>query len=181
MFGIVEDVYALLGTQPHMLLGRWLDAARAWGQSPAEKAMMEFNARNQLTLWGPRGEIADYASKQWSGLMRDYYLRRWQMFFARVGAALRDGADLDQHSFLQELLVFEQAWQRQAGDSDGQPFAAEAQGDAAKLVVQLEGKYKQHIINSLKVDIYDRQLPRDRLVRAPGWELGTPSALGIAL
>ena len=93
MLGIVEDVYALLGTQPHMLLGRWLDAARAWGQSPAEKAMMEFNARNQLTLWGPRGEIADYASKQWSGLMRDYYLRRWQMFFARVGAALRDGAE----------------------------------------------------------------------------------------
>ena len=56
-----------------MLLGRWIEMARAWGQTPAEKDLMEFNARNLVTLWGPRGEIADYASKQWSGLIADYY------------------------------------------------------------------------------------------------------------
>ena len=47
--------------------------ARAWGQTAEEKNLMEFNARNLVTLWGPRGEIADYASKQWSGLIADYY------------------------------------------------------------------------------------------------------------
>lgn len=24
-------------------------------------------ARNQITLWGPNGEIKDYANKQWAG------------------------------------------------------------------------------------------------------------------
>lgn len=29
--------------------------------------LYEYNARNQITLWGPNGEIIDYANKQWSG------------------------------------------------------------------------------------------------------------------
>lgn len=29
--------------------------------------MYEYNARNQITLWGPYGEIMNYAIKQWSG------------------------------------------------------------------------------------------------------------------
>lgn len=32
-----------------------------------EKQLYEYNARNQITLWGPRGEIVDYANKQWAG------------------------------------------------------------------------------------------------------------------
>jgi hypothetical protein len=32
--------------------------ARAWGGTAKEKAHLEFNARNVLTLWGPNGEIA---------------------------------------------------------------------------------------------------------------------------
>jgi alpha-N-acetylglucosaminidase len=56
-----------------LLLRRWIEMARAWGQTAEEKNLMEFNARNLVTLWGPRGEIADYASKQWSGLIADYY------------------------------------------------------------------------------------------------------------
>ncbi len=33
----------------------------------------------QLTLWGPVGEINDYASKLWSGLVGDYYATRWKV------------------------------------------------------------------------------------------------------
>ena len=33
-----------------------------------EKQLYEYNARNQITLWGPRGEIIDYANKQWAGM-----------------------------------------------------------------------------------------------------------------
>ena len=42
----------------------------------------------QVTLWGPRGEIADYASKQWNGLIGDYYLPRWQLFFQKIGSVI---------------------------------------------------------------------------------------------
>ncbi len=44
--------------QEWLLLGRWIGMARAWGATAAEKAHLEFNARNVLTLWGPNGEIA---------------------------------------------------------------------------------------------------------------------------
>lgn len=32
-----------------------------------DEQLFEYNARNQITLWGPNGEIVDYANKQWSG------------------------------------------------------------------------------------------------------------------
>lgn len=35
------------------LVGKWISDARAWGTNPTESAQYEFNARNQLTLWGP--------------------------------------------------------------------------------------------------------------------------------
>ena len=44
-----------------------------------DAALYEFNARNQLTLWGPDGQIMDYAGKQWAGLVADYYIPRWQV------------------------------------------------------------------------------------------------------
>ena len=36
---------------------------------PAVAAYYEYSARNQLTLWGPTGQISDYASKSWAGLV----------------------------------------------------------------------------------------------------------------
>jgi len=33
----------------------------------------------QITMWGPEGNINDYASKQWNGLIGSYYLVRWQV------------------------------------------------------------------------------------------------------
>ena len=40
-----------------------------------EKLLYEYNARNQITLWGPDGQIVDYANKQWAGKvqMSDIY------------------------------------------------------------------------------------------------------------
>ena len=36
--------------------------------------MYEYNARNQITLWGPNGEIDDYAAKNWAGLIGEDFL-----------------------------------------------------------------------------------------------------------
>jgi len=32
-----------------------------------EVKLLRYNALNQITLWGPIGEIVDYAAKQWAG------------------------------------------------------------------------------------------------------------------
>lgn len=63
VLALLEDWDALLNTNVHYLLGTWIRDARQWGATVEEQDWLEFNARNQITLWGPRGEIADYASK----------------------------------------------------------------------------------------------------------------------
>ena len=54
--------------------------AKSWSSDPANIANLELNARNILTLWGPTGQINDYAKKEWGGLVRDYYKPRWALF-----------------------------------------------------------------------------------------------------
>ena len=49
--------------------GRWQQWSRQVipNASTTLKDHVEFNARNQITLWGPNGEINDYARKEWGG------------------------------------------------------------------------------------------------------------------
>jgi len=137
--------------------------------------MLEFNARNLVTLWGPRGEIADYASKQWNGLLADYYLPRWQKFFQHVGMTLREGKPLNQHSFLEKLLVFEQDWQTKIAGAD---LPTAPVGEALDIVQKLEKKYEQLISNSLRIDIYAQPIGSSEVVHAPGADLLAEQLVG---
>jgi alpha-N-acetylglucosaminidase len=41
----------------------------------------------QITYWGPDDpttDARDYAAKQWSGLLQDFYLPRWEMFIREL-------------------------------------------------------------------------------------------------
>jgi hypothetical protein len=63
---LLGDLDALLATDVNFMVGPWIADARRWADSPALAASREFNARNQITLWGPtRENILDYASKHW--------------------------------------------------------------------------------------------------------------------
>jgi alpha-N-acetylglucosaminidase len=74
---LIIDLDTLLATNPNYLLGVWLYDASLWASNAFERDLNQFNALNQLTLWGPNGEINDYAAKQWSGLVKSYYLERY--------------------------------------------------------------------------------------------------------
>lgn len=77
----------LLSTLPQFSLYPWIESARSLAPSSSNSSMADFyeyNARNQITLWGPDGEINDYASKSWGGLVADYYLKRWEAFLGYV-------------------------------------------------------------------------------------------------
>ena len=39
----------------------YLESAKKLGRTGVEKRNYEMNARNQITLWGPDGQILDYA------------------------------------------------------------------------------------------------------------------------
>lgn len=64
---IFTDLESILASNQDFLLGPWLESAKAAASDDEEKKQFEYNARNQITLWGPQGQIMDYANKQWSG------------------------------------------------------------------------------------------------------------------
>ena len=95
----------LLGSRPEWMVGTWIGDALTLAEAvapgdPAVRVLFERNARLQLTTWGDRacadgGKLHDYAYKEWNGLLRDFYLPRWQAFFAAEAREPGSGATLD--------------------------------------------------------------------------------------
>jgi alpha-N-acetylglucosaminidase len=117
-----------LRTRREFMLGRWLAAARAMGHTQEEKDLCEKNARTLITYWGPDDPAnlaRDYAYKEWSGLLEDFYLPRWEMFVEDLDARLqgRPGREIN-------YFEFEHRWTEQHKeypvDPDGDPVRAAA-------------------------------------------------------
>jgi len=77
-----------LASGNNFLLGTWLAQAKDIAVNEEERRSYEYNARNQITLWGPNGEIRDYANKQWSGVVVDYFKLRWELFLKALEKSL---------------------------------------------------------------------------------------------
>ena len=94
---------ALTGTDKHSLFGPWLALARNEGDTPAEKAYMEFQARTLITLWGDRdgsAELHDYAAREWNGLLSDFYRTRWESYINILRCSMVTGNEpLDYHRY----------------------------------------------------------------------------------
>lgn len=97
MLSLLLDLNSVLAASnnSHFSLPAWTASSEAWAAVNSSYAaydigenttaqevasFYEYNAINQITLWGPNGEIDDYASKQWAGLVGRYYRQRWQLF-----------------------------------------------------------------------------------------------------
>lgn len=73
----------LLNTRPEFRVWTWIHDARKLAPTNEEKDNFESNARYLITTWGPRvaseeGGLRDYAHREWSGLLKDLYYKRWQ-------------------------------------------------------------------------------------------------------
>lgn len=86
-----DDLEKILASSKNFLLGVWLEDAKAIAPEGAtrDRENYEFNARNQITLWGPRGEIVDYANKQWSGVIADYFKPRWEIYLKELQKSVK--------------------------------------------------------------------------------------------
>jgi len=69
----------LLASHPNHKLSNWINHARTMGNTEAEKDYYESNAKRLVTTWG--GQVDDYSARLWSGLIREYYVPRWQYYF----------------------------------------------------------------------------------------------------
>ena len=85
----------LLGTRTEFRLGHWTEAARKLGTTQQENDLYEWNARVQITTWGNRicadkGGLHDYAHKEWQGILKDFYYKRWKIFMDALAKQMED-------------------------------------------------------------------------------------------
>lgn len=107
---ILDTLDLVLSTNENFRLATWIDRAIARAEGDARNTVMyEYDARNQVTLWGPTGEISDYASKDWSGLVSTYYKPRWQIFVDYLESTPTEFYNAT--ALHDELLDFEMRWQ----------------------------------------------------------------------
>ena len=76
---LMKSMDRLLESHSNLRLSKWIDLARGASQNSDLQNYYEKNARRIVTIWGP--PIDDYSARIWSGLIRDYYLPRWQLYF----------------------------------------------------------------------------------------------------
>lgn len=74
-----EGLDQLLSTHPTHRLDYWVRFAENASADPVMKKKYQSNAKRLVTIWGP--PIDDYSARIWSGLISDYYLPRWKMWF----------------------------------------------------------------------------------------------------
>jgi alpha-N-acetylglucosaminidase len=112
----------LVGTRREFLLGGWLAEAKGMAATEEEKTLFEKNSRILITYWGPDDPAAvahDYAHKEWSGLLRDFYLPRWDMFIRELNARL-DGRTAQEPNY----FTFEKDWSEQRNVYPATPSGA---------------------------------------------------------
>jgi len=157
---LLEDLDALLGTDPAFLLGPWLATARRFGTGESDCAVpgmpeiatcenfYEWNARVQITTWNPtpRGAVQipggpiDYAAKHWNGLVSGYYRERASRI---MGLALKAAAakrPLDQASVDRAKAALAYEWTT----AFGVRYPEEPTGDAVAVSQKMLRKYSMY-------------------------------------
>lgn len=156
LLSLLNDLDTLLASDSHFLLGNWLEAAKRLGYTDQEKKLYEYNARNQITLWGPNGEIADYASKQWAGLIKHYYYPRWNIFTKMLLNSLYTGIPYSQEDF--DYKVFYEV--EQPFTFDISIFPTQPEGDTIYLAQEMFWKYRDvaNLIFSKELPVYSNRI-----------------------
>jgi len=143
---VIDDLDKLLSTRKDFLLGQWLEAAKANGKTPEEKKLYEFNARDQITLWGDKNSpLHDYACKQWAGMLSGFYKPRWQQFFSYVNESLQQNRKIDYSAFEEKIKDWEWKWV-----NGTEPYTAVTRGNEIAVSKEMYSKYKPVLENIYK-------------------------------
>ena len=148
LLGLASDLDELLGTRPELLLGPWLEDAKRWGDTDEERRLYEWNARNLITLWGPRDSVLnEYANRQWSGMFNGFYRPRWEQYIEARRAAMTDGKSFDVGKFEAGIRQWEEQWCHR---TDAHPV--KPRGNPVATAQRLLAKYRTAIRQALEPD-----------------------------
>ena len=122
----------LLATRSEFRVGRWIEQARNLGTTPEEKDLYEGNARVQITTWGDRvcandGGLRDYAHKEWNGILKDFYYKRWAAYWQTLQDVL-DGKPMVELDY----YAMEEPW-----TVAHNPYPAKGEGDCISVAKEV--------------------------------------------
>ena len=136
---ILTDLDMLLATDINFLLGTWLEDARQSAPDGASQDVLdliEFNARNQITMWGPHENIEDYAGKEWAGSVGTYCVERWKIFIEEVTTSIQKKKPFNTTTYNNKRFQFEESW-----DYEKTSYPSTPQGDTIEVANMIMKKY----------------------------------------
>ena len=141
---LMDDMDALLATRKDFMLGPWIADARSCGTTATEKTLYERNARDLITLWGDaESPLHEYANRQWSGLINDFYKKRWRQFFNMLQQSLRTNTEPGLQLFEQNIRAWEWHWVNEQKSFPVQPI-----GNSINKAQEIYSRYKPVIEQS---------------------------------
>lgn len=92
---LLLDLDELLSHRSEMCLSRWICDSHNLARNEEEKRYFDKNARTLITLWGDidgdTSALYDYSWREWSGLIKEYYYVRWEMFYNEAITHMQNG------------------------------------------------------------------------------------------
>ena len=107
---VLRDADRLLASHPILRLDRWCGYADRAGYTPQEKARFVSESKRLISTWGGPS-LYDYSPRVWSGVIRDFYLPRWEQYFD----AKHKGTTFD-------FRTWDEQWHTQPGISSVEPY-----------------------------------------------------------
>ena len=99
---------SLNSCHPFCTTHKWIEQARDLGIAPEVKDYYEMNARRLVTTWG--GDLNDYSCRNWSGLMANYYLQRWNLYFVYLMECAKNGKEYNHAELQQAIKNLQDSW-----------------------------------------------------------------------
>ena len=99
------------------------------------------NAKDLITLWGDKDcPLNEYACRQWSGLLNDFYKPRWERYFAKAISSMETGKELDMNAFTKEIKDWEWKWVNTRKD-----YPVNPRGNSVEEAKKLYQKYRPQV------------------------------------
>lgn len=137
---LLEDTDKLLATYKQWRFGEMYERAQAKGKTASEKRNMEIACKQLVTTWsGKIDSLNDYANRQLSGLIKDFYLLRWRFFFDAYGKGLEGKLDKNKvdQEFRNQDLKFETEWAKNTTS-----YASEPEGNTLLIAEEIMKKFQ---------------------------------------
>ncbi|MCI6295501.1 MAG: alpha-N-acetylglucosaminidase [Bacteroidales bacterium] len=193
---LIEGIDKLLNTHQSYRYGNWGEMARAIASEPAAVAggatsadadwLEHDNLRLQITSWDTKNNwsLFDYSNREWGGMLKDYYMRRWELYFDHLlnGSALPSS-----------WYEWGKGWQKDTNHT--YQYTAAPEGNTKTIAKELFNTYfwsltdtkghksyvRRHVEQTLKNDVYATQGYRGENYTAPLPNGATLSSLSIDL